>query len=128
MRDDAALFIATQIAAALGKSKRAVLYALKEIPFSTASNGARVWAFATLPSDLQQRLHEQARTRGFRDALALLAASLGTPKARLAYADARESDQQRAVALHRALAPSIARREDRSLTESEFNRLGVEVH
>lgn len=119
-------FTAAQYAAALGVSKRAMLYKLESVPFSMNSSGARVWLFTGLPSELQIQLHEQARARGFRDVASLLSAPVEDEKARLAFADACAADQRRAVDLHRALAPSLARRHDLTLTEADFNRRGVE--
>ncbi len=118
-------FRASQIAAALGRSARSIQYTLRDTPI-IGGRGSRSWAFAMLPEDLRSRLHEAARAGGFKDAHTLLSQPSETAAPALAFADARECDQNRAVILQRALAPAIARRNDLSLTEAEFNRLGAE--
>ena len=70
------LFSAGQIAAALGRTKRAVLLALagvrSEGEFVVRGQAARAWALCSLPVLMQQAIENEARARGCRNAEAWL--------------------------------------------------------
>lgn len=116
---------AAQIASALGISLRAVQKKLSSLA-SAKGRGVRKWTFAQLPEEMQTNLHDAAKAAGYKDAQTLLACPVESSPLPLVFGDARECDQWRALALRHAVAPSIERRHDLTLTEGEFNRRGAE--
>ena len=118
-------YTAAQLARALGVTARTVQNQLKGVP-PVPGRGAHRWILPQLPEQMLSALHEAARAGGYKDAHTLLTSPVERAAPRLAFGDARQCDQERAVVVHRALAPSIARRNDLTLSEAEFNRLGAD--
>ena len=123
-------YTAARLAAALGMSKRPLLRRLAGIePAATVivnGNAADAWAIAALPEDLRTRLGEVATRRGYRSVEAMLAAPARRWEPAVPLSQAGAEAVARAARLKEALGPSLARRNDLSLSEEEFTRLGVE--
>mgnify|MGYP001582843297 CR=1 FL=1 len=124
-----ARFTASQIAAALGISKRSVLFRLKHTPPSgkvlVAGNPADAWTFEALPPRCQQRLVDEAKRRGYRDAEQLLTVPASEWHPPIPLAEVAPRFFNRAVQLQRALRPMQERMNDLTLSEGEFAALGV---
>lgn len=129
-------FTAAQLARALGKSKRSLWRLLSSAaPSSRAlvrGNEAEAWHVAALPAGLQKQLDHEAKRRGFRDVHHLLTTEptpwrpLDRHGRPLALSDVAAHSVERAQNLKRALEPSLARMNDLSLSNGEFERRGVE--
>jgi hypothetical protein len=119
-------FPASRIAGVLGKSKRAILSALRDVPESSETlvncQRAKVWAFDALPVRLREELQIRAQQRGHRNALALLEKppAVWQPTVPLAQLSAATLDK--AARLQRALRPMLERPDNLILTEAEFER------
>lgn len=123
-------FTASQIAAALGISKRSVLFRLKHTPPTSkvliTGNPADAWTFAALPPRCQQHLADEARRRGYRDAEQLLTAPTSEWQPAIPLAEVAPRFFNRAVKLQKALRPMLERLNDLTLSEGQFAALGVQ--
>ena len=123
-------FSAAQLAKALGKSKRAVLYVLRDVPHTSEGfvNGQRTkhWTLDALPSGLREELETRAQRSGYRNSLALLQSPSTFWKPPVALAEVSPAALAKATRLQRALRPVLERMHDLTLTESEFEQHGVE--
>jgi hypothetical protein len=120
-------YTAAQIASALNLSKRNVSVALQEVPgyVAIARGGARrEFTLADLPSRVRERLEASAKDKGFRTVESLLAGPSDRPAPALREIAPESLD--RAAVLKRALEPALQRHGNGTLTEDEFNSLGVE--
>ena len=123
------MFVAAQIASALQRSKRRVLLALERIPATGVKivhgNPARAWCVDALPQELRAAL-EQASARHAVSVESLLTSPPLRWRPKYPLSQLTEKAIARASLLSRALAPSIARLDDPTLTRAEFEHLGVE--
>ena len=124
------LFTAAQIAAALGKSKRGVQYALAEIPAlgQVLARGipAAGWSVSSLPLRMRSSLEIEAKRRNYQNVEQLLSAPPARWEPPLPLSDVAPSFVERAVQLQRALAGTVLRVNDMTLSGGEIERLGVE--
>src|SRR6266567_6497187 len=122
-------FAAAQIVATLRRSKRSVLEALEQAPFtatkSVGGNEARTWSKDTLPQNILKSLEEIASARKTSvDALLASPPTLWRPRYPLG--ELSQESIERASLLKRALEYALAKLDDDGLTSAEFERLGVE--
>ena len=125
-----AIYTAAQIAAALRVTKRGVLQALRNTPPDAAvivmGNAADAWSFCSLPERLRGRLVIAAQRGGYRDPEHLLATPHNGWKPAVPLNQVSEANLDKAAKLMRALAPTFERMGNLILSESEFDRMGVE--
>jgi hypothetical protein len=124
------LYSSAQIAAALGKSKRAVQFALADIPapgyILARGIPAAAWSISALPTRLREQLEAEALRRNHKDIEHLLAAPAArwSPPMPLNTVASRYIEQ--AANLQRALAGTLSRLNDLTLSAGEIERLGLE--
>jgi hypothetical protein len=123
------VFTAAQIAAAMQRSKRNVLQALKETPPTVTTivsgNPTRAWSRTKLPRGIAKAVQDAASQQQVSvDALLASPSRSWRPHHRLC--DLQEDAIERASLLQRALAPALARKHDETPTCAQFERLGVE--
>ena len=133
------LYTAAQLAAALGVSKRGVLARLDATAAGVVmvrGQQAAGWPISALPEQWRSRLDDAATARQYRNAEAMLNAPPAPPwqpeivrdgkREVVSLAELHPDCIAAAVKLQKALAPSLARNEDLSLSEAEFETRGVE--
>ncbi len=122
-------FTAAQIALALGLSKRWVLSALRSTPAGrvvvVSGNPASAWDLCALPAAMQERLNSQAAKLSYRNAEQLLLSPQQTWHPAVAFKDASPRHQEKAAMLQKALAPALARINDLSISEADFEAIGL---
>ncbi len=125
-------FTASQIAAAVGLTKRAVLYALRHVPACgidfVRGNKTPTWSYVALPDRLQERLRQKADLRGYRNAEALLAAPPAIWQPPIPLGELSQDCLNAAAALQRALKPVFTRLNDLNLSEAQFEAFGVRCY
>ncbi len=123
-------FTAAEIEQAARRSKRSVLDVLKSIPSVHAKivsgNAAQAWNFDQLPQRLKERLEQEKVKRGCRSVEAVLSARSKAWLPSVPLSQCAPAAVDRASALQRALAPTWNRLHDLNLSETEFERLGVD--
>src|SRR5690349_9596569 len=122
-------YSAAQIANALGKTKRAVLAALRDVPASSqvmaSGNPASAWLLATLPETMRAELSIIATKRGFRDAAHLLSAPSQTWQPPIPLAQVAPHCLDKAAKTQRALARVLALQNDFTRSSAELEQLGL---
>src|SRR5208283_3126819 len=105
------MYSASQIAAALNKSKRGVLLALASTPPSgrtvVSGNSAWAWKFDVLPTRFKEELAQQAKQRGYAGPEALLSNPPSIWSAPLHLKRIAPHHLERATQLQRALKPFL---------------------
>ena len=123
-------YTAARIAGAAAMSKRSILTAVRGVSPEGAAivrgNGADTWSFCSLPAWLQERLRSRTQRRGFKNPEQLLSEPPKAYQPPVPLSQAGKGHLDRACKLQRALTPALARMEDATLSEREFERLGVE--
>ncbi|TAL05341.1 MAG: hypothetical protein EPO07_03660, partial [Verrucomicrobia bacterium] len=125
-------FTASQLSAALGKSKRAVLAALRDVSAVSqvivSGNAASSWTLESLPAKMRDELTAIATARGYRDAAHLLATPPkqfwpppGFPK----LSDVAQHCLDKAAKLRRAIERALALQNDLSRTSGEIEQIGL---
>ena len=124
------LFTASPIAAVLGVSPQAIRKRLRTVPASglvmVAGKPAQAWAWDALPADLREQLSEASAKQGYRSSQEALEQGDAPWQPRIALAALSEETLAAALKLKRALARMVARRNDRSISAEELERLGAE--
>ena len=125
-----ALFTAAQIAAVLQRSKRGVWKVLKSIRPAAEDlvRGQRsaVWSIAQLPDSMRGELEGKATALHFRDVATLLAAPPRAWQPPVPLAAVREEALTRARSLREALAATLQRLNDLSMSDADFRQRGLE--
>ena len=124
-----ATFTAARIAAALGVKRQSVQWQLRDTAPSTklmiAGQETCAWDFAALPDVLKARLATEAARRGVRTAEQLLAERVKEWEPPIPLAQIAQHCLDKAAKLQRAMAPSLTRQNDLTISAAEFERLGV---
>lgn len=124
------LYPAAQLAAGLGLSKRAVLARLDADAAGVVmvrGQKSAGWPLAALPEPWRARLEEAAAAGRYRNAETMLNAPPVPPwQPAIPLADLPPDCIAAAVKLQKALAPALARNEDLSLNEAEFEDRGAD--
>jgi len=125
-------FTANQLSAALGKTKRAVLMTLREVPASSEAivrgHRAGAWTIAALPLKLREELAIVAEARGYRDAAHFLTtppAQVWPPPGFPKLSEIAQHCVDKASKLQRALAHVLALQNDLSRTSGELEQIGL---
>ena len=126
-------YTAAQIAAALGKSKRAVLAALQSVPVTSqvivSGNPASAWALAVLPTAMREALRARVKAGGYRDESHLLttpAKAAWPPSGFPKLSEIAQSGLDKAIKLQRALARVLALQTDLARPSAELEQIGLE--
>jgi len=129
---DAQVHTALEIAAAIGKSKQAVMAALTLLPETTIvrvhGKAAKAWRVAALPQPLRDYLAAAAHRQGCRSAEELLQIPRTLWKPSIPLDQIAESCFQEAVKLQRGLKPSLLRRRNTDLSAAEREQMGIREH
>jgi hypothetical protein len=124
-----ACYTAAQISVALGMSKRGVLYALQAIPASgtvvLAARAVDGWTASALPPALRKRIERKLAGHVFRDAEHLFADAQKPKPLPAPLSEIAQGHVEKATKLKKALVPSLARRNDLTMSEAEFERRGL---
>ncbi len=129
MRITASLFTAAQIARALGKTPRAVRQRLSSIQAAgqnlNRGQASPAWSFDQLPTPLRAELLRRAARLNYPDAPALLSASCALWQPPVPLAEVADSAIAKARQLREALAGSVRRLNDLSISEVDFRQSGL---
>lgn len=124
------LFTAAQIATGLGKAKRTVLTALRDVPAVSqvivGGNPADAWSLESLPAKLRDELLAVAQARHCRDVRHLLTNSVPAWKPAVPLSEIEQHCLDKAAKLQRALARVLALQTDLSRTSAEVEQIGLE--
>jgi hypothetical protein len=108
------MYSASQIAVALGKSKRAVLFTLNSIPPSSqivvSGNTTPAWTLGALPAKMQEELAALAVRRGFQSVEALLFSAPPPYTPPLSLSEIAQHCLDKAAKTQRALARALSLR------------------
>ena len=121
-------FNAQRIAQALGLSKRAVTKRLADIQAEiemVKGQPAKAWKLSNLPLEWQEKCADLARRMGCRGAEHLLSVSNALWQPEIPLAQCAAEAVAKAAKLQNALAVPITRRNDTSLSATEFEALGL---
>jgi len=127
--DTPSTFSTAQIAIALGVTRQAARKALN----GTAPDGVRlangnetaVWAVVRMPEPLRDRLGEEAKRRGYRDADSMLTSPPKQWAPAIPLDKIADADIQQAGKLRDALRPWLVQQHDLDLTARELEAAGV---
>lgn len=121
---------AAQLATALGKTKRAILAALRDVPASSqvivSGNPAAAWTLESLPQRLGDALATVAKQRGFRDVAQLLSSPSQTWQPAVPLSQVAQHCLDKAAKLQRALARVLILQNNLARTSAELEQIGLE--
>jgi hypothetical protein len=122
------VYSAAQIAFALNRSKRGIIQALENVapvPKVIRGQQTHAWPIAALPVSLQESLRNAANQKRCRNPETLLQMPCKRWEPPIPLAEIAQSNLDHAAKLQTALRPLLERQHDLSLTEAEFENLGV---
>jgi hypothetical protein len=121
-------YTAREIADALGLDRQAVQYQLRDITAAgqkvSRGNQAAAWLVKSLPAGLQEKLDRAVRLCGCRDADHLLSNPAAAWAPKVAFAQASQEAQSRALKLMAAQSRALATRNDK-MPRSEWEAIAV---
>jgi hypothetical protein len=124
-------FPAQRYSAALGRKRQWVQKRLENVPYTeTLIRGvpAREWPVDALPEDMTQQLEAIRKRRGFPSIPAMLAEPEKPWEPESPLRELEQSCIDDALAKQRAFTPLLIRLTDSTLTQSERERLGLELY
>ena len=122
-------FTVAQIASALGRNKRTTAARLARSPADSVATVrgqvAPAWSFIALPESLRAELLARVRSQGFRDVAALLASSAAAWQPSQPLAQRPAAAVTKARTLCAALAGTLRRLNDTTISEADFRARGL---
>jgi len=129
MSDPKPLFSARRIAEVLQVTPRRIRLMLDSVVEDgiqiIAGNQTKVWSWRSFPEELRIRLNEKAKACGCRDGEHLLLNPPVIWSPALPYGECNASYQEKALKLYRAQSRAIERRNDLSLTKTEWEAIAM---
>jgi hypothetical protein len=121
-------YTAAQIAQALGSSRRGVRRALAGVPAQVRlldGQETKCWRLDQLPACWRERMEAAAAGNGYNSVAGLLTSTDAKWEPVLSLRDCAESASQRALKLRDALATPLTLRNDRTVSRTELEAIGL---